>query len=272
MIEAAIEAAHLRLRPILMTSMAFILGVLPLAIASGAGSASQNAIGTGVIGGMLSATFLATFLIPMFFVVISNKLRRQPKLAARAGRGMKELLTIGSVLVLAACSLAAGLRTAGCTRRRRVPERSRISGNCCGRQPGCGHRLARFSRRSAPAAACRDRAPEQSRPARGGAERCQPSRRNTASSARSLSAGGRFRGRIATPHTRKPFVRRRAHQAARLFRGPVGRVGNRFLRPPAKPEGRGARAVSRDRARAPGRRDPARIPGGGSVPDDARAR
>ncbi len=73
---AAIEAAQLRLRPILMTSMAFILGVLPLAIASGAGSASRNAIGTGVIGGMLSATFLAIFLIPMFFVVIAEKLSR----------------------------------------------------------------------------------------------------------------------------------------------------------------------------------------------------
>ena len=82
--EAAIEAAHLRLRPILMTSMAFILGVLPLAIASGAGSASRNAIGTGVIGGMLSATFLATFLIPMFFVVIAEKLRRRKKAAPAA--------------------------------------------------------------------------------------------------------------------------------------------------------------------------------------------
>jgi multidrug efflux pump len=72
--ESAVEAAHLRLRPILMTSMAFILGVLPLALATGAGSASRNAIGTGVIGGMLSATFLATFLIPMLFVVISERL------------------------------------------------------------------------------------------------------------------------------------------------------------------------------------------------------
>ena len=71
-IEAAVEAARLRLRPILMTSLAFILGVLPLAISNGAGSASQHAIGTGVIGGMLTATFLAIFLIPMFFVVISK--------------------------------------------------------------------------------------------------------------------------------------------------------------------------------------------------------
>jgi hydrophobe/amphiphile efflux-1 (HAE1) family protein len=75
-LEAAVEAAHMRMRPIVMTSMAFILGVLPLALANGAGSASQNAIGTGVIGGMLTATFLATFLIPMFFVVISDKLGR----------------------------------------------------------------------------------------------------------------------------------------------------------------------------------------------------
>ena len=72
-IEAAVEAAHLRLRPILMTSLAFVLGVLPLAIARGAGSGSENAVGRGVIGGMLSATFLAPFLIPMFFFVITEK-------------------------------------------------------------------------------------------------------------------------------------------------------------------------------------------------------
>ncbi|HEU0229258.1 MAG TPA: efflux RND transporter permease subunit [Burkholderiaceae bacterium] len=70
---AAMEAARLRLRPILMTSMAFILGVLPLAISNGAGSASQHAIGTAVIGGMLTATFLAIFMIPMFFVVIRDR-------------------------------------------------------------------------------------------------------------------------------------------------------------------------------------------------------
>jgi multidrug efflux pump len=76
-LQSAIEAAQMRLRPIIMTSMAFVLGVLPLALANGAGSASQNAIGTGVIGGMLTATFLATFLIPMFFVVVANKLSRR---------------------------------------------------------------------------------------------------------------------------------------------------------------------------------------------------
>jgi multidrug efflux pump len=69
-IEAAMEAARLRLRPILMTSLAFILGTLPLAISNGAGSGSQHAIGTGVIGGMFTATFLAIFMVPMFFVVV----------------------------------------------------------------------------------------------------------------------------------------------------------------------------------------------------------
>jgi multidrug efflux pump len=70
LIEATLEAVHLRLRPILMTSFAFILGVLPLALSRGAGSASQNAIGTGVAGGMIAATVLAIFLVPVFFVVV----------------------------------------------------------------------------------------------------------------------------------------------------------------------------------------------------------
>jgi multidrug efflux pump len=76
-VAAAMEAARLRLRPILMTSMAFILGVLPLAISNGAGSASQHAIGTAVIGGMVTATFLAIFMIPMFFVVIREKFSKK---------------------------------------------------------------------------------------------------------------------------------------------------------------------------------------------------
>ncbi len=70
LIEATLAACHLRFRPIIMTSFAFILGVLPLAIASGAGSASQRAIGTGVMGGMITATVLAVFLVPVFFVVV----------------------------------------------------------------------------------------------------------------------------------------------------------------------------------------------------------
>jgi multidrug efflux pump len=70
--EAAIEACRMRLRPIIMTSLAFMLGVLPLAISSGAGSGSQHAIGTGVIGGMITATVLAIFWVPLFFVVVSS--------------------------------------------------------------------------------------------------------------------------------------------------------------------------------------------------------
>jgi multidrug efflux pump len=69
-VEAVLQAAHLRFRPIIMTSMAFMLGVLPLVLASGAGSASQRAIGTGVIGGMLTATVLAVLFVPVFFVVV----------------------------------------------------------------------------------------------------------------------------------------------------------------------------------------------------------
>ncbi|MOA57935.1 Toluene efflux pump membrane transporter TtgB [compost metagenome] len=65
-----VEAARLRLRPILMTSLAFILGVLPLVISSGAGASSRNAIGTGVMGGMISATVLAIFFVPLFFVLV----------------------------------------------------------------------------------------------------------------------------------------------------------------------------------------------------------
>ena len=76
--EAALAAAKLRLRPILMTSFAFIFGVLPLAVSHGAGSGGQNAIGRGVIGGMLSATVLAIFFVPVFFIVV-KRLFRQDK-------------------------------------------------------------------------------------------------------------------------------------------------------------------------------------------------
>lgn len=84
-IESALAAAHLRFRPIVMTSMAFGLGVLPLAIATGAGSASQRAIGTGVLGGMLTGTALALFFVPVFFVVVRGYFQgseRQRKLHA----------------------------------------------------------------------------------------------------------------------------------------------------------------------------------------------
>lgn len=74
--EAALEAARLRFRPIIMTSMAFILGVLPLVVATGAGAASRHSIGTGVFGGMLAATFLAIFFVPLFFVLIGKITQR----------------------------------------------------------------------------------------------------------------------------------------------------------------------------------------------------
>ena len=83
-VEAALEAARLRLRPILMTSMAFIAGVFPLAIATGAGAGSQNDIGTGVIGGMLTATVLAIFFVPMFFVGVRSIFRARARPAPLA--------------------------------------------------------------------------------------------------------------------------------------------------------------------------------------------
>jgi multidrug efflux pump len=75
--DAAVEAAHLRFRPIVMTSLAFILGVLPLAISTGAGSASRHSIGTGVIGGMLAATALAIIFVPLFFRLVTRDTERK---------------------------------------------------------------------------------------------------------------------------------------------------------------------------------------------------
>jgi HAE1 family hydrophobic/amphiphilic exporter-1/multidrug efflux pump len=80
-----LEAVQLRLRPILMTSLAFMFGVLPLAVASGAGSASRRAIGTGVLGGMLSATVLGIFFVPLFYYLIGTWLDRR---AAKNRAGM----------------------------------------------------------------------------------------------------------------------------------------------------------------------------------------
>src|SRR3546814_4435977 len=76
-LEAAVTAARLRLRPILMTSLAFVFGVLPLAVASGAGSGGQNAIGRSVVGGMISATVLAIFLVPLFFVAVKKLFKQE---------------------------------------------------------------------------------------------------------------------------------------------------------------------------------------------------
>jgi multidrug efflux pump len=79
LIEATVEAVRIRLRPIVMTSLAFVFGVLPLAISNGAGSGSQHAIGTGVIGGMISATLLAIFFVPLFFVVVEKVFKPKHK-------------------------------------------------------------------------------------------------------------------------------------------------------------------------------------------------
>ncbi|WP_296256691.1 MULTISPECIES: efflux RND transporter permease subunit [unclassified Pseudomonas] len=79
LVEATIEACRMRLRPIVMTSMAFILGVVPLAISSGAGAGSQHSIGTGVIGGMITAVILAIFWVPLFFVSISALFKSKQK-------------------------------------------------------------------------------------------------------------------------------------------------------------------------------------------------
>ena len=76
--EAALEAARLRFRPIVMTSLAFILGCVPLAISTGAGAASRHSIGTGVIGGMLGATVLAIFFVPLFYRLFSGAGKAQP--------------------------------------------------------------------------------------------------------------------------------------------------------------------------------------------------
>ncbi len=84
LVEGTLEAARLRLRPILMTSLAFGLGVLPLAIARGAGAGAMKAIGTSVLGGMITATFLAIFFIPLFFVLVAQVFGRRSRASARA--------------------------------------------------------------------------------------------------------------------------------------------------------------------------------------------
>lgn len=81
-VEAAMTAARMRLRPILMTSLAFILGVVPMVTGSGAGAGAQHALGTAVIGGMLSGTVLAIFFVPLFFVLVRGLFRARPAMAA----------------------------------------------------------------------------------------------------------------------------------------------------------------------------------------------
>jgi len=80
--EAALNAARLRFRPIIMTSLAFVLGVMPLMLSTGAGAAARRSMGTGVVGGMLAATFIATLFIPLFFVLVAR--RRKPRAAEQS--------------------------------------------------------------------------------------------------------------------------------------------------------------------------------------------
>ncbi len=84
LVAAALEAARMRLRPILMTSLAFILGVVPLVLTSGAGAGAQHALGTAVIGGMVSGTVLAIFFVPLFFVLVCGLFQRRPQPASPA--------------------------------------------------------------------------------------------------------------------------------------------------------------------------------------------
>jgi multidrug efflux pump subunit AcrB len=83
--EAALHAARLRFRPIIMTSLAFVLGVLPLMLSSGAGAAARRSMGTGVVGGMLAATFVATLFVPLFFVYVARRRRERREHAPASG-------------------------------------------------------------------------------------------------------------------------------------------------------------------------------------------
>ncbi|MCL2915144.1 efflux RND transporter permease subunit [Shewanella corallii] len=86
LVDATLHAVRVRLRPILMTSLAFGLGVVPLAISTGVGSGAQNAIGTGVVGGMLSSTFLGIFFVPLFFVIVERIFSKRERDAKKAGK------------------------------------------------------------------------------------------------------------------------------------------------------------------------------------------
>ena len=76
-VEAVLNAARLRFRPIIMTSLAFVLGVMPLMVSTGAGAAARRSMGTGVVGGMLASTFIATIFVPLFFVVMSRSRKKK---------------------------------------------------------------------------------------------------------------------------------------------------------------------------------------------------
>ncbi len=89
LVDAALEAARLRLRPIIMTSLAFVAGVMPLAVSTGAGANSRISIGTGVVGGTLTATVLAIFLVPLFFVLVRKLFKDRPATAPAPESGVQ---------------------------------------------------------------------------------------------------------------------------------------------------------------------------------------
>jgi len=111
--EAAVEAARLRFRPILMTSLAFILGVIPLALATGAGAASQKAVGLGVLGGMLAATPFAVIFVPTFFVVVLGLFKTRPKLLGAELRAFEAEKAARAAQASAGTPPAAGSPAAG---------------------------------------------------------------------------------------------------------------------------------------------------------------
>ncbi len=92
--EAALEACELRFRPIVMTSFAFILGVVPLAVATGASMNSQRAIGTGVLGGMVTATVLAVFVTPLLYVLIARGLSSRRQRSGVNGKAVRQVATL----------------------------------------------------------------------------------------------------------------------------------------------------------------------------------
>ena len=91
--DASVEAARLRFRPICMTSLAFCLGILPLVIATGAGAASRHALGTGLIGGMIAATTLALFFVPLFFYILESFNQNSKLYLSKFVNALKSLIT-----------------------------------------------------------------------------------------------------------------------------------------------------------------------------------
>ena len=128
-LEAALEAARLRFRPIVMTSLAFVLGVLPLVLATGAGASARRSMGTGVFGGMLAATFIATVFIPLFFVLLS---RKQGQAGAEPGTSRREAGVTRRLLLVLARSRSAAAWSGPITSGRRC----RLPGDFCGSERG----------------------------------------------------------------------------------------------------------------------------------------